>query len=70
MAETSKLWREWQERDARRRAALLVQDAVICWRHNRQPFYTLQTLTGMGGGVGLEQKALHDEFMKVCNGTD
>jgi hypothetical protein len=68
MTESSK-WREWQEHDARRRASLLVQDAVTRWRYDREPFYGLHHLAGMCGGAALEQVALHEELARIANGS-
>lgn len=47
MAILSKEWREYQERQARLRIAATVQHAVICYPHDRRPFYRLHGYAGL-----------------------
>jgi hypothetical protein len=69
MALRLEMWREWQEHDARRRAAVAVASAVSCYKWNRQPFYDLHVNTGLqvSGGETLMQRAVHLALAEVCD---
>ena len=68
MAEQLQLWREWQERNARKWAAAVVMDAVICYPYDRRKFWDLQHAAGLPV-KSIKQAALHEELAKVSNGT-
>lgn len=70
MAEISKQWREYQEEDYRKRAAILVEDAIIRYGCDRETFFRLERYAGMALRTGetLEQKALKEELRRVCDG--